>query len=140
MLNTNKDIWGLLCAGLDGLEEAQILHLPTIVENAKGNKIIRGYYGISLHSKKEVEFSTDCLLDMVATALLLEVIDEELILAPPNICRNKIAITKIKEETWAPTRCPVVIPLVGNMCSALIKANDNSVLDMVKAYHPLAWH
>ena len=31
MLKTNKDIWGLLCAGSDGLEEAQIIHLPTIV-------------------------------------------------------------------------------------------------------------
>ena len=53
MLNTNKDIWGLLCAGSDGLEEMQILHLPTIVENAKGDKIIRDYYRNALHCKKK---------------------------------------------------------------------------------------
>ena len=98
MLNINKDIWGLLCAGSDGQEEMQILYLPTIVENAKGDKFIRGYYGISLHLKKEVEFSTDHLLFMVTTVLLLQVIDEESLLAPPNISRNKTAITKLKEQ------------------------------------------
>ena len=82
MLNTDKDIWGLLCAGSDGLEDMQIMHLPTIVENAKGDKIIRGYYGISLHWKKEVEINLDNLLDMVTTAPLLEVADEESLLPP----------------------------------------------------------
>ena len=67
MINTNNDIWGLLCAGSSniGLEEMQIIHLPTIVTNAKDDNIIRGYSGTSLHGKQEVDFSTDYLLDMV---------------------------------------------------------------------------
>ena len=68
MLKTNKNMCGLLCAGSDCLREAQILHLLTIVEKAKGETIIRGYYGTSLSSKVEVEFSIDFLLDIVATA------------------------------------------------------------------------
>ena len=140
MLNTDKDIWGLLCAGSDGLEDMQIMHLPTIVENAKGDKIIRGYYGISLHWKKEVDINLDNLLDIVTTAPLLEVADEESLLPPPDISRNKTAITKLKEVAWVPTRCPVVIPLVGNVCSGQIKADGDSALNMVKAYHPLAWY
>ena len=86
-----------------------------------------------------MRFSTDRLLDMVATAPLLQVIDEELLLAPPNISRNKTAITKLKEQEWTPTRCPVMIPLVGNVCSGLIKADEDSTLNTVKSYHPLAW-
>ena len=77
---------------------------------------------------------------MVESAPLLEVVDEESLLAPLNISRNKIAITKLNEETWAPTCCPVVISLFGNMCSGLIKADDDSVLDMANAYYSLVWH
>ena len=76
MLKTNNDIWSLLCAVSDSLEEAPILHLPTIVENSKGETIIRGYNRIALHRKEEVEFRTEHLLDIVTTALLLEVVDE----------------------------------------------------------------
>ena len=139
MLNTDKDIWGLLCAGSDGLEDVQIMHLPTIVENAKGDKIIRGYYGISIYWKKEVDISLDYLLDMVVTAPLLEVVDKKSLLPPPNISRNKTAITELKEDVWVPTRCPVMTPLVGNVCSGQVKADDDSALNMVKAHHPLAW-
>ena len=35
MFKTNKSIWGLLYSGSDFLGEAQILHLPTIVEKPK---------------------------------------------------------------------------------------------------------
>ena len=141
MLNTNNDIWGLLCAGSGHLkEEMQILHLPTTVKNAKGDNIIRGYIGTSLHWKQEVEFSTNYLLDMVTTAPLLQVQDEHLLLTPPNITRNKTAITETKGQEWVPTRCPVAIPLVGNNCSGQIKEDQASNLDMVKAYHPLAWY
>lgn len=141
MLNTNNDIWGLLCAGSGHIkEEMQILHLPTTVKNAKGDNIIRGYIGTSLHWKQEVEFSTNYLLDMVTTAPLLQVQDEHLLLTPPNITRNRTAITKTEGQEWVPTRCPVVIPLVGNKCSGQIKEDPAPNLDMVKAYHPLAWY
>ena len=61
MLNTNNDIWGLLCTGSDIItkEEIQILYLSTIVKSAKGDNIIYGYRGISIHPILEVEFSTN---------------------------------------------------------------------------------
>ena len=118
----------------------QIIHLPTIVKNAKDDNIIRGYIGSSLHWKQEVEFRITYLLDTVTTAPLLQVQDENNLLTPPDITRNKTAITKVKDQEWVPTRCPVVIPLVGNACSDLIKEDQESNLAMVKAYHPLAWY
>ena len=77
---------------------------------------------------------------MVTTAPLLQVQDEALLLTPPNITRNKTAITETVGQEWVPTRCPVVIPLVGYNCSGQIKEDQASNLDMVKSYHPLAWY
>ena len=56
MLNINKDIWGVLCAGSDVSGEVQTLHLPTIAKNAKDETSIRCYHGTSLSRKVEVEF------------------------------------------------------------------------------------
>ena len=53
MVNTNKNIWGLLYVGSDCSGEAQILYLPTIVVNAKAETIVRGYCGTSLSMKVE---------------------------------------------------------------------------------------
>ena len=68
MIKTNHDIWGIMDSGtrLD-LGKVNILHLPTMVENAKGDTVIRGFYGTSLRAKIEVEVNTDFLLDMVST-------------------------------------------------------------------------
>ena len=137
MLNINKDIWGVLCAGSDVSGEAQILHLPTIVENAKGETIVRGYHGTSLSRKVEVEFSIDFLLDIVATAVPIEVVEEHAIIPLPCIARNRTAVVLFGNEKWLPTRSPALTPLFGNVFAGVIKAGDDSVLIMAKACHPL---
>ena len=132
MFKTNKSIWGLLYSGSDFLGEAQILHLPTIVEKSKGETIIRGYYGTSLSRKVEVEFSIDFLLDIVSTTAPLEGVKENSVIPPLDITRNRMAVTLFGKEKWVPTRAPALPPLVGNMFTGVIKPEDESLLNMAK--------
>ena len=55
-----------LGSGID-LGEVNILRLPTIVANAKGETVIRGFHRTSLGVKLEVEVKTGFLFDIETT-------------------------------------------------------------------------
>ena len=65
MLN-NHGIWGIMGTGIMLL--TTIIHLPKVVANSKGKTIIRGYMGLSLGTRLEVEINQDFLIEIVITA------------------------------------------------------------------------
>ena len=93
MIKTNHDMWGFMGAGhgLD-LGEVNILHLPTIVENAKGETVIRGFHGMSLGVKLEVEVKIDFLRDIVTTTDPITLDPMHTVLPPSDISKCRKAV------------------------------------------------
>ena len=65
-LLNNHYIWSVMGVGTIGT--TTITHLLVVVTNIKGETFVRGYHGLYLGAKLEVEISQDYLLDTVITA------------------------------------------------------------------------
>ena len=141
MIKTNYDIWDIMGAGtgLD-LGEVNILHLPTIVENSKGETVIRGFYGMSLGVKLKVEVSADFLLDILTTAEPMPLDPIRTVIPPPDISKCRKAVKQVDNTNWVPARSPVVMLLVGNVLSDVVNPDDDYTLIMAKKFYPLAIH
>ena len=83
---SNHDIWGIMDMVI--IFTVTIIHLHIGVINTKDEIVVRGYHGLSLEAKIEVEIRQDYLLDTVTTANLAQLDAIHSVLLPPDIIRH----------------------------------------------------
>ena len=123
--------------GVDSQGTLYILHIPTAVSKKDGDTVIRGFSSTSMVTKLEFGISTNSLLDTITTAVSATIDSPNYILPPLDIGRHTKAVKQVSNTMWAPTRAPLIMPLLGNTNLSSVRCDEECALTTATEQHPL---